>query len=126
MPLTKNRPFDEVALAEGTTSIATTPVVAVMVAPVAGFIERVAVAAGGTTTGTITVAVSVNGGADIFGGALTLPAQTGAVAGVVNELPLVGVSAVHVNEGDIITLTPSGGTGASIPGAFTTVIRKDA
>lgn len=128
MSLPVNRPFDEVHLAEGTTSIATSPVVAVMVAPNAGYIERVLMAAGGTFTGTITATVSVNGSADITGGTFTLPAQTGVVAGVVFEFALVGAGAtsgVHVNEGDMIVITPSGGTGASIPGAFSLVIRKD-
>lgn len=128
MALPVNRPFDEVCLAEGTTSIATTPVIVAMVAPVAGYIQRVAMAAGATFTGTITATVSVNGGADIMGGAFTLPAQTGAVAGVVKELALVGAGAtsgVHVNEGDVIIITPSGGTNATVPGAFSLVIRKD-
>jgi hypothetical protein len=32
--------------------------------------------------------------------------------------------AVHVNEGDVITFTPSDGTGAGIGGTFTAVITK--
>ena len=47
--------------------------------------------------------------------------------GVVQELALCGAgttSGVHVNEGDNIVFTPSGGTGSSIGGAFTVVIRK--
>jgi hypothetical protein len=45
------------------------------------------------------------------------------------ELPLVGsgsTSGVWINEGDLVTFTPSGGTGSSIGGAFAMVIRKRA
>lgn len=128
MTVPVNRPNSEVALAEGTTSIATTPVAANFVAPVAGYIKRVTMAATGTFTGTITSTVAINGGSDITGGNFQLPAQTGAVAGVTYEMNLVGAGAtsgVHVNEGDVIVITPSGGTGTTIGGAFTIVIRKD-
>ncbi|OAF05459.1 hypothetical protein AYJ54_00710 [Bradyrhizobium centrolobii] len=82
-------------------------------------------AAGGTTTGTTTVTVTINGGSDIAGGALTIAAGTGARAGSVVEFAGVGASSgVFVNEGDCITFTASGGTGASIPGAFALVIRS--
>ncbi len=126
MPIPVNRPLNEAAMCEGTTSIATAPVVAVMCVPIAGFVERVMAAAGGTTTGTINVAVSINGGADITGGNLNVAAGGGARAGAVWELGVNGAGAtdgVWVNEGDILTFTPSGGTGNSIPGAFTAVIR---
>jgi hypothetical protein len=126
MPLTPTRPFNEAHICESTTSIATTPVVAAGIAPVAGYVQRVMAAAGGTTTGTTTVAVAINGGSDIAGGALTIAAGTGARAGTTVELALQGAgttSGVFVNEGDCITFTPSGGTGASIPGAFALVIR---
>ena len=47
--------------------------------------------------------------------------------GTVVEVALVGAgstSGVYINEGDCITFTPSGGGGASIPGAFALVIRS--
>jgi hypothetical protein len=82
-------------------------------------------AAGGTTTGTVTVTVAINGGSDIAGGALTIAAGTGSRAGSVVEFAGVGSSSgVFVNEGDCIIFTPSGGTGASIPGAFALVVRS--
>ncbi|WP_156436082.1 hypothetical protein [Bradyrhizobium pachyrhizi] len=112
-------------LAESTTSIATTPVPSVFVAPCAGILRKVYAAAGGTTTGTTAVAVSVNGGADVTGGGLTIAAGTGARIGSSFDLAKVGVNVVRVNEGDVITFTPSGGTGASIPGAFAAVIRPN-
>jgi hypothetical protein len=116
--------LDEVSLAEGTTSIASSPVAAQLVSPVAGWVQRVFASCSGTTTGTISVSVSINGGSDITGGNLTIPAGTGSRNNAVYEL--VGTassSSVFVNEGDNIVFTPSGGTGASVGGAFTIVIR---
>jgi hypothetical protein len=121
MTLPTPRPFKDMPLCESTTSIATTPVGAAMIAPRAGIIERVMAAAGGTTTGTIAVAVAINGGSDITGGNLAIAAGTGARAASVYELG--ATSGTPVNEGDLITFTPSGGTGASIPGAFVAIIR---
>jgi hypothetical protein len=122
-----NRPTNEAHMVEGTTSIATTPLAAQMAVPTAGYVERLMAAATGTTTGTITVAVTINAGVtDIANSALTIAAGTGARAATVVELPLVGAgttSGVWVNEGDVLIFTPSGGTGASIGGAFTAVIR---
>jgi hypothetical protein len=127
MPLNAPRPTNDICLVESTTSIATSPVAATMIAPVSGYIERVMAAAGGTTTGTITVSVTINNGSDITNSGLTIAAGSNARAGSVLELALVGAgstSGVYVNEGDCITFTPSGGTGASIPGAFGCVIRS--
>jgi hypothetical protein len=117
-------PFADVLLAEGTASIATTPIPAVFVAPCAGILRKVYAAAGGTTSGTIAVAVTVNAGADVTGGLLTIAAGSNPRQGSSIDLPKVGIAAVTVNEGDLITVTPSGGTGASIPGAFSIAIRK--
>jgi len=121
MTLPTPRPFQEEPLCESTTSIATTPVAASAIVPRAGIIERVMAAAGGTTTGTIAVAVAINGGSDITGGNLTIPAGTGARAASIYELGVI--DGVAVNEGDLITFTPAGGTGASIPGAFAAIVR---
>ncbi len=121
MTLPTPRPFQEEALVESTTSIATSPVAASMIAPRAGPIERLMAAAAGTTTGTIAVAVSINGGSDITGGSLTIAAGTGARAASIYEPGVLDGAAV--NEGDLITFTPSGGTGTSIGGAFAAVIR---
>jgi hypothetical protein len=123
MPLPTPRPLNEQSITESTTSLATSPVAVSGIATASGYIERVMAAAGGTTTGTTNVAVSINGGADIAGGNLNIPAGTGARAGNVYELGMTGVNAVWINEGDQIAFTPSGGAGASIPGAFALVIR---
>ena len=125
MTLRPLRPVNEIALSEGTTSIATSPVAAQVVVPTAGFISRVFASSTGTTTGTITVAVAINGGSDICNSLLTIPAGAGYVGATV-ELTLVGAgstSGVIVNEGDTITFTPSGGTGTTIGGAFTAIVR---
>lgn len=124
MSLSPKIPFSDVFLSEGTTSIGATPVAAVVIAPVAGILRKVYAGAGGTTTGTIAVAVSINGGSDVTGGNLTIAAGTGSRAGSNIELPKLGASVVAVNEGDMISFTPASGGGASIPGAFVAVIRK--
>jgi hypothetical protein len=123
MPLSKKLTFKDIVLSESTTSLATTPVATQAVAPVTGIIVKVAAAPGGTTTGTTTVAVAINGGADIAGGLLAIPAGASARQGVTVELAKNGAGAAVVQEGDLISFTPSGGTGASIPGAFVAVIR---
>lgn len=123
MALVPTRPYNEMALCESTTAIGTTPVAATAVVSSPGYVQRGIAGAAGTTTGTITVAVTINGGSDIFGGALTLAA--GAYPKNTVELPLVGAgstSGIFVNEGDVITFTPSGGTSANA-GAFSLVIR---
>jgi hypothetical protein len=126
MALTSNRPFSEIVAKASTSSIGATPVAGYAIAAVAGYVQRVMAAAGGTTTGTITVAVAINGGSDIANSALTIAAGSGVRAGSVVELPLVGAgstSGVFVNEGDIISFTPASGGGSNIPGAFALVIR---
>lgn len=124
MALPPKFPFYDVLLAESTTSVGASPVASVFVAPCAGVLRKVYAAAGGTTTGTITVAVAVNAGSDVTAAALTIAAGTGARNGSSVSLPHTGASAVMVAEGDVITFTPSGGGGANIPGAFAAVIRK--
>jgi hypothetical protein len=121
--------LDETELNCATTSIATTPVAAVTVATNAGYIQRVFASAAGTTTGTITVAVAVNGSSDICNSLLLVAPGTGARNGGVFEFQnCVGVggatSPVFCSEGDVISFTASGGTGSSIAGAFGAVIRN--
>jgi hypothetical protein len=123
MPLSKKLTIKDIVLSESTTSAATTPLASQAVAPIAGVIVKVGAAVGGTTTGTTTVAVAINGGADVAGGLLAIPAGAGARQGVTVDLAKNGAGAAVVQEGDLISFTPSGGTGASIPGAFVAVIR---
>ena len=116
----------EYTLSEGTTSIATSPVAAQVVVPAGGYVRRVYANATGTTTGTITVAVAVNGGSDICGGGLQIAAGAGNLNVAGFDLQPYGATnpQVRVVEGDVVTFTPSGGTGASIGGSFTAVIRQ--
>jgi hypothetical protein len=123
MTVPNNRPNFEIVLSESTTSIATTPVAMIFAVPTSGYIQRGIAVSAGTTTGTTTFAATVNGGSDIFAGALTIAAGAGNLNNPSVALPLTGASAVLVSEGDIITVTPSGGTGASIQGAVSLVIR---
>jgi lipopolysaccharide transport system ATP-binding protein len=119
MPINPPRPYNDVPVSAGTTSIGASPAAAAAIAPVSGYVERVMATAGGTTTGTITVAVAINGGSDIANSLVTIAAGSGARAGTVVELALVGagstsgVSGVYINEGDCITFTPSGGGGGA-------------
>lgn len=126
MAISPMRPMNEVTVSEGTTSIGATPVAAQAVVPTAGYVQRCFAAAAGTTTGTITVAVAINGGSDICNSLLLIAAGTGARAGSVIELGTVGAGTtdgVWVNEGDCVTFTPSGGGGSTIGGAFSLVVR---
>jgi Flp pilus assembly secretin CpaC len=117
----------ESRLSCSTLSIATAPVAAGVVAANSGWLSRVVAAAGGTTTAApVTIAVSINGGSDVCGGNFQIPVGTGARNGTVYEFAGYGVSLANsffINEGDCIQFTPSGATGASIPGAFAAVIR---
>lgn len=125
MPLIKPRPVNDVDFAATTSSIGATPVAATAIATVSGPVQRVVAGAAGTTTGTIAVAVSINNGSDITGGGLTIAAGSNSRAGSIMEFAGVGTaSGVFVNEGDVIVFTPSGGGGATIPGAFALVVRS--
>jgi hypothetical protein len=118
--------MDEVSLDGATTSIATSPVSINFVSPISGWLARGYVNAFGVTTGTVTCAVKINGGADVFGGALTLAAGSGSANNPGVDIPLVGAgttSGVSVSEGDAIVCSFSGGTGATIPGAVSLMLR---
>ena len=108
-------------LAESTTSMATTPVAMYFTVPVSGYLRDVIGVTAGTTTGTITLAVTQNGGSDLTSGGLTIAAGSGYVPSTYT-FPLTGANAVYVASGDVIAVTPSGGTGSTIPGSVTLVI----
>jgi len=99
-----------------TTSIGATPVAGATVAIERGRLQRAFAFSEGASTGTITVTVAINAvtaGTVVFTG--------GANAFGSNEFAPSG--AVEVVEGDIITFTPAGGGGATIPGHFYAIIR---
>jgi hypothetical protein len=105
-----------------TASVGTTPAAAWCVAPVKGKIVRTYAVLEGTITGTAAIAVGINGGADIGTGALAIgPGGAGSEA---SDTPANANQSARVNEGDVISFTPSGGGGASIPATFHAVIRE--
>lgn len=123
MSLPTRRPLNRIYLAESTTSMASTPVAMIFIAPESGYLREIIGATTGTTTGTITLAVTVNGGSDVTSSGLTIAAGSGYTPSTYT-VPLSGVNAVAISPGDVIAVTPSGGTGSSIGGAVTLVIAK--
>lgn len=123
MPLPNIRPFNEVVVTAKTASVGTTPLAGWCVAPIKGHILRTYAVLEGTITGTAAIAVGINGGADIGTGTLSIAA--GAAGTGASDSGLGCGSATNaVNEGDFISFTPSGATGASIPCTFHAVIRE--
>ncbi|WP_275183836.1 hypothetical protein [Bradyrhizobium sp. CSA112] len=80
-----------------------------------GLLQRVFAFSEGASSGTIAVAVSVNGGSSV--GSISFTGGANAIGSLELSTP------VSVSEGDLITFTPSGGAGATIPGHFYAVIR---
>lgn len=121
MTLPVNEPVNEVVLTCKTASVGTTPVTAWCVAPAKGKIVRTyAVLEGTITTAPAAIAVKINGGSDI--GALSIP--IGVAGSGASDAPANAGIAREVQEGDFISFTPSGATGATIPATFHAVIRK--
>jgi hypothetical protein len=121
MTLPVNEPFNEIVVTAKTASVGTTPVAAWAVAPVKGRIVRTfAVLEGTITTAPAAIAVAINGGANI--GALSIP--VGVAGSGASDAPAVAGVSKDVQEGDFISFTPSGATGATIPATFHAVIRK--
>jgi hypothetical protein len=105
-------------------SIATSPSAVSTFATVKGKIKRTFAVSNGTTTGTTAVAVTTTGSnSDIGAGGLSIPPGAGALP--VEDFPNNAAGNALVNEGDVITFTPSGGTGASITGTFAAVIAEE-
>lgn len=120
MTIPFRRALNEIYLTAYTPSVAASPVAASVVVPAKGRLKRTYAVSGGVTTGTCSIAVKINGGAET-GTPLAIPAGSGGVSAFDNTKFGVG----NVNEGDVISFTPSGGTGASIPAFFIAVIAKD-
>jgi hypothetical protein len=122
MALPNVRPVNEWTVTAKTASVGTTPAAAWCVAPVKGKIVRTYAVLEGTITGTAAIAVAINGGADIGTGALSIAA--GAAGTGASDAPANANNAAAVNEGDFISFTPAGATGANIPATFHAVIRE--
>jgi hypothetical protein len=120
MTLPVNEPLNEVVVSCKTASVGTTPAASFAVAPVKGRIVRTFAVLEGTITGTAAIAVAINGGPNV--GALSLAA--GAAGTAASDAPAAAGVARDVQEGDVISFTPSGATGSTIPAQFCAVIRK--
>ena len=107
-----------------TPSLATSPVAAQMVVPFSGRIIKTQGVSYGTTTGTTTVSVAINGGTAISSAALSIAAG-GAGVEVESTITTSDYNASQVKDGDVISFTPSGGTGSSIGGTFHALIRRN-
>src|SRR6516164_7600540 len=96
-------------------SIATSPVATQVVVPFSGRIVKTYGVSLGTTTGTTAVAVAINGGSAISSAALSIGAG-GAGVEVEATVNATGTDATasQVYDGEVISFTPSGGTGSSI------------
>lgn len=121
MALPIKEPLNETPVFAVTTSCATTPVAAITIAPVKGRIVRTFAVSYGTTTGTIAVAIATTSSPSGITSGLVIPAGAGSLSDTDNPTP---ATAIYVNEGDVITFTPSGGTGATIGATFCAVIRS--
>jgi hypothetical protein len=125
MAIPTNRPLKDYSLSTFSPSIATTPVATQMVVPVSGRILKTQGVSYGTTTGTTAIAVAVNGGTAISSAALSIAAG-GAGVEVESTISTSDYNVAQVKDGDVISFTPSGGTGASIGGTFSCIIRAGA
>jgi len=115
------RPIDESIVTCKTASVGTTPVAAYCVAPCKGYVVRTyGVLEGTITTAPAAISVSVRGGSNI--GALSI--AVGAAGTAASDIPSASATARWVDEGDVISFTPSGATGANIPATFSAVINR--
>jgi hypothetical protein len=112
MALPQNRPADELPIYARTTSIGATPAAGSTVAVKKGTLTRAFAFSEGASSGTITVDVAIN---DVSAGTFSFTGDTDATGS--------GDFNAAVSEGDVVTFTPSGGSGATIPGHFYALIR---
>jgi hypothetical protein len=125
MALPENHPLNEIQISCHSASIGASPAAAYIRVPFRGKVVKV----GGVTGGTITTADSAiavasnNSGsfAAMTGAGFTITVS-GAAAG--QHFSAIPTAANDVNEDDVIRFTPSGASGASIPGTFYAVIRR--
>jgi hypothetical protein len=121
MALPVKEPLWRYQLDVGTASVGSTPQAAFVRVPKRGRIEKTGVIVTGALTGTLAVAVAINGGSSITSAAIS---QATPASATVFQSLLNSTDAADVNEDDVISFTPSGGTGASTTGYFFAVIHE--
>lgn len=115
MALPTNHPVNEVRVSAHSPSIAASPIAAYCLAPVRGrLIGVTCVINGAITVADASMAVAINGTAVTGSPFLVLTA--GSAAGTSGSLVPSGANTV--NEGDYVSVTPSGATGTTITGNF--------
>ena len=118
MPLPNNRTLNTTDLTAYTPSCGTTPVAAYIRAPFrCRLLKATGILGGAITTADATVTVSVNA-ATLATFAVT---QSGSAAGQL--FSVVPPSPTYLNEDDVVVLTPSGASGATIPMHFSVAVR---
>lgn len=121
MAVTELHPLSEAVVHCHSASIGASAAAAYARAPFRGKVVKVGAVTGGViTTADATVATAINGTA-ITGGSVTVTVS-GAAAG--QHFSASPTGANNVNEDDVISFTPSGASGSSIPGTFYAVIRR--
>ena len=119
MALPVPHPLKEYHLNVFTSQIGATPVAGYTAVPKKGRIVGIKGVQSAAVTGTAAVAVAINGGSAISSLALSI---TGGGAGSEFSASANSTDAADVNEDDVISVTPSGATGAAT-GSFTLIIR---
>ena len=131
MALTINHPLlKETRVETATQSIASTPLACAAVAPFRGRIVNIGGVSHGIFTTDCSIAVAIipsvaggtapGSGTAVTGLPMTLTASNSALGTSTSFVP---TGANLVNEGDLITFTPSGSTGTTIGGTFFAVIQ---
>jgi hypothetical protein len=127
MALPENHPVNEVTVHAYTASIGASPVAAAMRAPFRGKIIKVGVVTHGVITtadSTFTFAsdvVTAGTFVSITGGSVVATVSGAAASQHFSAVP---TALNDVNEDTVIRATPSGASGASIPGTVYAVIRR--
>lgn len=120
MPLPGHHTFTTIDLTAYTPSCGASPVAAYVRAPFrCQLLKATGILGGALNTSDATVTVSVNSGAVT---SIAVP-QSGSAAGQL--FSTVPASPTYLNEDDVIALTPSGASGASVPMHFSLAVRAD-
>lgn len=120
MALPSNHRFRDTTSGANCTSIGGTPVAVYIRVPYRGAITKVGcVAQGAITTADATMAFALNGSANTAGN-FTLPVAGAAAGQIATAIP---TAQIYVQEDDVVTFTPSGASGTTIPAHFFIVVR---